>query len=179
MRTPRLLSLLALAACGGGGGIEPATAPPRILTSGTTYEVSVANESDAGAVVIRAAPEIAWIALPGVFQALEIAPKHIDSGQKIMGNVDHSVRRRLGGEPLSIYLNCGSSMSGPIANNYDVKLSVISQLHPAEEGRTLIRSRVAATARSREGTSSSSVQCGTTGRLEARIAELLNRSVGQ
>lgn len=177
MRQLFLLATIVLTACSARESIEPVTAPPRILNTGTTYDVTVGSGSDTRGAVVRASVDEAWRALPGVFAAFGIVPQHLDSEQKILGNFEHVVRRTLAGEPLSRYLSCGSTMSGSIADSYDVRLSVASQLLPAEAGQSLVRTRVEATARSREGVSGSPVPCGTTGRLEARIAELLDTSV--
>jgi hypothetical protein len=141
----------------------------------------IGADSNAEVLRVNATPEVAWIGLPGVFEALEIPVELLDTGRKMMGNPDHRVRGRIAGRPLSEYLSCGTTMSGQIANQYDVRLSVVSPPLPGEEEEegTGIRTRVEATARSRSGASGSAVTCSSTGRLEERVAELLNRSVGR
>ncbi|HEX6070199.1 MAG TPA: hypothetical protein VFZ18_10245 [Longimicrobiaceae bacterium] len=180
MRRTRFFVILALAGCASGAATgRPPENPARVTTAGTGADILIANDTEAGALGVRATPEAAWIGLPGVFEALEIPVDRVDSRQKTLGNSGFTTRRRLGGQPLSAYLSCGSTLSGPIANQYEVRLAVVSQILPAAEGDAHIRTRVEATARSRDGASSSSVPCASTGGLETRIAELLNRSVGR
>jgi hypothetical protein len=176
----RILAILALTGCASAASTgRPPDNPARVMTTGTSADILIASDAEAGALPLRASPEAAWIGLPGVFEALEIPVDQVDSRQKLLGNSAFTTRRRLGGQPLSTYLSCGSTLSGPIANQYDVRLSVLSQILPSAGGDARIRTRVEATARSRDGASSSSVPCATTGGLETRIAELLNRSVGR
>jgi hypothetical protein len=180
MRKSSLVAILAITGCASAGGsARPPDTPTRVLTGGTSADVLIANDAEAGALRVRATPEAAWIALPGVFEALEIPVDQVDPRQKILGNSAFTTRRRLAGQPLSAYLSCGSTLSGPIANQYDVRFSIVSQVLPSADNEAAIRTRVQATARSRDGASSSSVPCASTGGLETRIAELLNRSVGR
>jgi hypothetical protein len=179
MRPSALFLILCLTGCAARGPIDPVDAPARVLSTGTTYDVTVASDSEPGTSIVGAPLEVVWRALPGALAALDIVAEHRDGTQRVMGNSAMTVRRSLAGEPLSRYLECGSTMSGPIANSYDVRLSLLSDLRAGDGEQTLVRTRLEATARSRDGASASSVPCGTTGRLEARLAELLNRSVGR
>ena len=180
LRIFRLSALALLAGCAtAAAGGAPADTPGRVITAGDSYDFRIANDASADALPIRATPVAAWTALPGVYQALDIPVEHIDAAGRILGNQRHQARRRLGGEPMSTWFTCGSTLSGPIANEYDLRIAVLSQVRPAEEpSASILSTRVEATARSRDGTSASEVACSTTGRLERRIAELLNRSIG-
>ena len=176
----RILAILAVTGCASAAGTgRPPENPARVTTAGTGADILIANDTEAGLLRVRATPEAAWIGLPGVFEALEIPVNQVDSRQKMLGSSAFTTRRRLGGQPLSAYLSCGSTLSGPIANQYEVRLSVLSQIFPAAEAEARVRTRVEASARSRDGASGSSVPCASTGGLETRIAELLNRSVGR
>jgi hypothetical protein len=75
-------------------------------------------------------------------------------------------------QALSTFIDCGSNLSGPVANASRVKLDVISQLVPAQGGRTTVRTTVTASARPNQGTSASVLGCSSTGRLETRINQL-------
>lgn len=177
MRRFRWFTAFALAGCASSGAMEPANAPARILSSAGGYDIQVAGDSERSTMRIAASPDEAWRALPEVFQALEIPVENIDSGQRTIGNRQHSVRRRLAGEALAQYLNCGSSMTGPVASTHEIQLSVLAQVLSGEAGDSRLRTQVEGSARSPQGASVASIPCGTTGRLEVRMAELLNRRV--
>lgn len=177
MRRISFFATVALAACASSGATDPANAPARILSSGDGYDIQVGGDTERSTMRIAASPDDAWRALPEVFQALEIPVENIDSGRRTLGNRQHSVRRRLAGKALAQYLNCGSSMTGPIASSHEIQLSVLAQVLPGEGGASRLQTRVEGSARSPQGASVASVHCGTTGRLETRIAELLNRRV--
>ena len=176
----RILWILALAGCASAPPRgTPAETPGRVIASGDSYDFRIDGASGADRMRIRATPEVAWIGLPGVYEALEIPVAHVDPSSRTLGNQRHQARRRLGGEPMSTYFNCGSTLSGPIATEYEMRISVISQIMPAENpAEAAIVTRVQAAARSRDGSSATDVPCASSGRLEQRIAELLNRSIG-
>lgn len=178
MRREPLLALLLLSACASAGGTEPLTAPPRVMSSGGSYDVRVSSNNEAAVEVVEASADEAWAALPQVFQALEIPVTHVESGNRVMGNRDYTARRTLAGETLERLLNCGATISGPITSNHTVKLSLLVQVLPVDDGQARLSTRIEARARSRQGVSSSVIPCGSTGRLEARVAELLNTAVG-
>lgn len=178
MRSPPLLALLLCAGCVSGGGSEPLSGPPRVLSSGGSYDVRVTSNDEASVQVIRATPAQAWDALPRVFEALDVPITHMQEAQHLMGNRDFTASRRLGGDPLERFLNCGSTISGPITSNHTVKLSLLVQVLPSDGGQSQLSTRVEGRATSRQGVSGSVLACGSTGRLEAKVAELLNAAVG-
>lgn len=178
MRRDPILALLLLSACASAGGTEPLAAPPRVTSSGGTYDVRVSNNTEAAVAVLQASPEAAWAALPQVFQALEIPVTHVESGNRVMGNRDYTAPRRLDGESLERFVNCGAAITGPVASNHTLKLTLLVQVLPAGEGQSRLSTRLDGRARSRQGVSSSVIPCSSTGRLEARVAELLNTALG-
>lgn len=67
------------------------------------------------------------------------------------------------------YLDCGNSLTGPRANEYDVALSIVTRVNPVSSDSTVIETTLDANARPR-ATSGSSVHCISKGELETRIA---------
>jgi hypothetical protein len=173
MRKAPLFALLVLAGCASSSTSEPADAPARLIPAGETLDIRLAGVDGAMLHTVDVSPEQAWEALPSVFEALEIPVTHFDSRSRVIGNREFAVRRSLAGEPLQRFLDCGSSMTGPLTNAYDVRLSLLVEVLPRGGGVTQIRSSVEAVALSRRGVSGVPVSCGSTGRLERRVAELL------
>lgn len=82
---------------------------------------------------------------------------------------NHPVQRRLARTPLSQYLSCGTSISGPNADSHRIRLTVNALLEAAGEERSVLHVRVEAVAHSTEGASATPIQCATLGKLEAAI----------
>jgi len=76
---------------------------------------------------------------------------------------------RLAQKRASWWVDCGSDLSGPIADAARVLLNVVSTVRPAGEGAVL-DTRVDAEARTR-GNVEGVRECTSTGRLEALLAE--------
>lgn len=174
---PLALILVAACASGGSGGQSPVT-PASVSSSGGTYDVRLTSNDEASVQAIRGTPADAWAALPRVFEALDIPVTHVESSQRLMGNRDFSARRQLGGQGLERYLNCGSTISGPLTSNHSIKLTLLVQVLEGTGGNAQLSTRVEGRAQSRQGVSGSVIPCGSTGRLEARVAELLNTALG-
>lgn len=113
----------------------------------------------------------AWAALPDVFEQMGFEPTRGDPRGRILG-FENVRMRRIDGDRPSRYLDCGQGVTGANADSYDIYLSLLAQIVPSAEGSRL-RVRTMATARN-AAHGGVSVNCATNGRLEARVAEVLN-----
>lgn len=85
----------------------------------------------------------------------------------------------LGGARLAEYFDCGTGMTGsPNANNFRLRVSLLTSLKPAANGGTLLQTQASAVGTSMEGASKDPVPCRSRGALEARIASLIGERVG-
>jgi len=173
----RRFSFLVLLA---GVGCAPAQAPAGSVAGGPT---SVTVSTDAGSFNItthrdnrgsffriEAPPEQAWGALVEVYGEMEIPLSLIDRGSLQIGNQRLRPTGRLAGDALARLIECGADATGtPLANTGQVEMSLVTTLSPLGTGATRMETQLQATAR-RRGTSAAPAQCGTTGRLELRIA---------
>lgn len=173
-----LICTLALSGCAAAPSINPVVAaPPRIVESGGTTEVYIDPDTRSVGGVVAGTRDAVWKALIQSYQEIGIPVTSIDEVNGILGNRVFDVSRRLNGKSLSTYLGCGSNLSGEIANNGRVRIDLLSQLRPVEGG-TRVETRVIATARSNEGTSTNATTCNSTGRLEELITSLVRQKVG-
>lgn len=178
MRTTPLVALLFLSGCASAAVSEPAESPARIIPTGETLDVRVSGNEEATLKPVAAPPQIAWQALPRVFEQLQIPVTHIDPPNRVMGNRQFSVSRTLAGESLQRYLSCGSTMTGSVTSTHEVRLSLLLEVLPRADGMSHLRPRVHGAAFSRQGVSRGGpIACASTGRLEARLAEMLNEFV--
>jgi hypothetical protein len=183
----RLLLLLSLAAVGCSSANVP-KAPPepvpqtvRVMGSaapGGTIAMGVTGTpATARSFSILATPAEVWRALPAAYESLGIPISTMDSATGTIGNAGFNVRRRLGSVPLVRYIDCGSTQGGPSAETYDVRLVVTTVMQSAEAATTL--------ATTVEGMgkpvafSGEYVRCGSSGALEARIADAVKAKLAK
>lgn len=115
-----------------------------------------------------------WAALPGVFDSLGIPINELDATRHVMGNSGFKAHKRLGKVALSKMIDCGSTQGFPSADEYDVHLSVLSQVEPDKAGPTSIATRVEAAARPM-AFPGAYAKCSTKGTLEAAIVNAVTR----
>ena len=122
---------------------------------------------------VPAKPELAWPALLEAYQEVGLTVNAIDERNRVVGVRGQRATRRLAGERLSSFFDCGSNMTGVIADSYHIDMDVISVLTPSADGGTRIRTSTTASAMNPQGSSANAVPCGSNGTLETRIAALL------
>ena len=167
------LAALSAAACasGGGEGGREVVADVSRPGSVTTMEMILVEDEAGRSAVLDADREAVWDALYAAYQGLGIEVRHADTSTGVMGNRDLELRRRLGGERLSRYFDCGDLVSGgAAADRFVVNVEVLSRITPSGEG-TRVATSLAATGRDPGGTSRDEVRCTSRGTLEAEILE--------
>lgn len=182
MRLSPVFLLLLLAGCTTGPVGLPAGPTTRrtvtdIQTAEGTVSVTQMIDSNVRTATVPAAPDAAWGLLPAVFEELGVPVSMVDPRTRALGTTETRVRR-LGQARPSRYLDCGSGMAGQHADLYDVYLTVVTQLHPAAEGSTEVRTQLEASAKD-PGHGNNPVRCTSKGTLErAIVAELQKRLAG-
>jgi hypothetical protein len=73
------------------------------------------------------------------------------------------------GKPLADFIDCGYARAGPRVRLWQVSIDVTSTVRPDSAGAR-VATRVVASARARDGTSSGAVACSSRGVLERIIA---------
>ena len=140
----------ALAACASSsrspGASAPVTQTVRVMGAGGG-SVNLAPASTANAVTIAHPVDDVWRVLPSVYDSLAIPVTTRDAASRTIGNEGTRLRRQLGRTPLSRYIDCGNSQIGANADSYDVHLSVVTRLVPADGGATAVTTTLEAMAR--------------------------------
>jgi hypothetical protein len=128
---------------------------------------------------VPAPPNRVFDATKLVYAELGVPEGTHDPATGRIGNTDFWKQRRLGNEPLSSYLNCGDSFTGPLANTYRIYISLLSQVRPDGKGGSELETAFHAQAQNMEGSSGDRIACGSTGRLEERIRKTVLLKVGE
>ena len=173
-----LLSLVGTASCASTSStpdVRGTTERTVAVDDNNVYRTTVLPNAKAP---IAAAPSRAFAALKTVYDELGIPPGTYDPATGRVGNTDFWKSRRLGNESMSVYLNCGESFTGPVANNYRIYISLLSIIRPDGKGASELETAFSAQAQNMEGTSGDRIACGSTGRLEETIRRNVLLKVG-
>lgn len=131
-------------------------------------------EDGARATTLDAPVEHVWAAVQHVYDDLKLPPTTLVTSERRIGYDGARLRGKLAGERLAKLVDCGRALDGQdIADAYEVSLELLTAVAPSSDGVTLA-SLVTATAKP-VSTQGDPVRCVSTGRLEARIAELTKR----
>lgn len=176
----RTISLLCLAALAGCTGMQPSTAPSgptRVLGSGNNTTVIQSPDVGTASATVTASPDAGWRALSTAYQELGIPVTTVNQPALYLGNLQFKTGSRIGGKMLGDYFDCGSDMTGNIANHGELIISTVSQLKPAGDGQLQVTTQVKAVGRPRGGTSTDYSPCRSTGRLEQRVGDLVAQAL--
>ena len=176
-----LSALIALtaSACATGGGTPDTAASTRtpISISSTTGRetVDIRTEASLQKITVPVPPTQAWSVLESVYEELGVPVETRDPRSRLMGN-EGFLARRVEGRPMSRYIDCGSGFSGPLADTYDVTLTLLTQLRDLDGQGTEVTVFLDAFARAR-ATSSNSIHCTSKQSLERRVGELIREKI--
>lgn len=186
MRRAIVLGLCSIgAACassGGGGSSSTSTAPTatettRIAGGSGTMTMTTNRDIATSAKTIAYPISRVWPAVRAAYDSVVVPVAIFDEASHSVGNSALRVRRRLGDVALSKYLNCGSTQGFPSADTYEIQMSVLTQLRTdPESGGTTILTTVQGQGRPMT-ISSEFTPCSSTGGLETRIVDVVNRAL--
>lgn len=185
MRVSLCAAALVLCACASGGsngsGNTSTNDTPlrqeqveitRVETPGGIIQIDWHRERTFDETKLLVGVDKAWAAVPTVFGELGIDPNIIDTRQHVFGNAGTVFRGKLGNQRLSHYFDCGTTTGISNADQYDIRVRVVTQIIPAEAGLSALRSQIEATGHA-IATSGQLVRCASTGALEERIAHMV------
>ncbi len=171
MNRIKLLPLLLLGACASASSSVVTARTPatlRVDSQGGTKEVNVGAAAPialADNLVLGA--DSAWRRLPQAFAALGLEGPVPIQAERTLTFGPTKVTRRLGGQRLSTYLNCGQALSAPNADTHSVMLTVSSRVvpnGPATRLETLVQANATPLV-----SGGATVACNSLGVLENRL----------
>lgn len=120
--------------------------------------------------VVPRSKGVTWRAVLDAYSALEVPVANIDSVQGLVTNPRLRVSRRLAGQPLSRYFDCGTTAFGrPAADEYVLNISLTTHVEAMAPDSSRVSTSVDANARDPRGTSTEPVRCGSRGSLEETV----------
>lgn len=183
MRTPPVrsalaaLALVALGAAGCASSQGSQELPDERSGIGTVtidavssrFDIRVMEDVSPVRDTVGAIVEEVWNLVPEAYVQVGVPIDGVNPEARLLGNNGFRAQGNFGDVRLSDLVNCGRTMTGDIAEEYDLRFEVMTQVHDAD-GRSVVTSVVAATARPR-GVSGNTVRCSSTGKLEREIVK--------
>jgi hypothetical protein len=117
-------------------------------------------------------PSRAWPALVQTYASFGVPLQGADAARRMIATQYFHAHSSFAGERMSRWLECGSTMTGDIASNYEITLRFGTLIDSSVVGRSIVRTAVTATAIA-PGSGTTPVECSTRGSLESRIAALV------
>jgi hypothetical protein len=127
---------------------------------------------------VKAAPEMVYQAVMQTFKELGIPAGNTDSKLGIIGSERFEKMRVLAGSQMSMLFSCGEGAAGPYADFFRLTIAVVTWVKPLEGGKTALSIAVAAAGQDVSGSYRNPRECGSTGRLETKILERVQKVVG-
>jgi hypothetical protein len=150
-----------------GSGVQ---APASDNPTGTGGEFRLPADMVTASLDVPASAEEAWPALKAVYEELNIRMREVSESSRTVRNLRFVVSRRLGGQRLSRYLDCGRNATGPNADSHRLELEIASRVVAVGPGESRIDTEITGTGTNMEGTSNNRVLCTSNHQLELRIA---------
>jgi len=168
-----VLVLFVVAACGGSGGAIATPAPrvDRIHVESQHVDYDIASTAEGTEIrsVLQFSAADAWQAVPRVYADLSVPVESLDPAHRLLSGVA-SARRVFASRPLSRLVDCGSTLMGPNADSYNVRLRLQIQVDSTGPAESRVRTLVTSTASSDGGIT---VRCSSTGQLERTLIDRL------
>ena len=124
---------------------------------------------------VAAMPEAVYSAVLKSFFDLGIPVGNTDNKAGIIGSERFERSRTLGGAPMSRWLSCGDNATGPNADSYRLTIAVAVWVKPDKGGGTLLSTAIVASGMDVNGISRNPRECASTGRLEQKIVDLVQK----
>lgn len=140
-----------------------------ITTAAGRTEMTLTHVDPSRANRVNAPADRVWQALVDVYEDLG-APVDMRSDTERGIGVRAWRTRRIAGERLSRWLDCGAGVAGDYADSYSVTLFILSRVAAADSAAT-IATQVRASARPTGGASGQALTCHSRGALEWHIVE--------
>ena len=171
-----VLFLAMVAGCASSSVPDTTTALPpqtiRVGAGGSSGRATINAVTTSSFVTVPHSVDDVWSVVPSAYDTLGITKAVIDPKEHFVSNAGVKIRQRLGGTPLSRFIECGTTQIGPNADSYEVFLTVSTQITPAANGESNIASIVEAAAKPLNF-AQEYARCSSKGVLEQRIADAI------
>lgn len=170
MRLTVIAATVCVAACSSAPVARPSTTERILMVTDEGVIRAHDGKTNDSEIVLKISPDSALMLLAAAYEDVGVEITMRDPKSHEIGNRNFAKYYRLGDSPISTYLGCGDTESGPAANKRRVSMSLISTVSQ-ELGGVVIRTHLQGRAEQPEFSTWSS--CLTTGALERRVNGLV------
>lgn len=139
---------------------------------GSRFDLLLTRDQYLSSDTLTVSPKQAWGALLQTYAGFGVPLQGADAAHYMIATQYVHAHSSFAGERMSRWIECGSTMTGDIATNYEITLRFGTLLDTSIVGRTIVRTAVTASAIA-SGSGTTSVDCSSRGALEKRIAALV------
>jgi hypothetical protein len=119
-----------------------------------------------------------YTAVIAAFDEMKIPLDTRDSSHGLVGNLTLTRRGSLAGSQMSRWLNCGTGITGPNADNWRIYIAVAALLdRVTTTNKTQLRVAMLAGAQDMQGNSKDPVVCASSGGIETKVLELVKKKI--
>ena len=123
-------------------------------------------------------PDSVFAALKAAYADLGIEVKYSNPGTGEIGNLEFVRMHRLAGDRITDFVNCGSGITGPAADNYRITMLLVSTVKAEGTGSRVETRFQARGVDSTQGVSAPASQCQSLGTLEQKLHNALKEKLG-
>jgi hypothetical protein len=152
---------------------DDAAARPVILTGDRIIE---GERPRASTTLVSVSPSTAWPLVKGAYQALGIDITIDNPAVHQMGNTNFWRTRTVGPFRMSELVECGMGMTGRKADTYRIYMALLTMVNSDGKGGTKLETTLTAAGQDMSGTSADRIVCGSTGKLELTLHEMVAKS---
>lgn len=129
--------------------------------------------------VIAAKPEFVMNAIRQAYDGFMIPITLDDRQTRRIGNPDFQRSRQFMGKRMVELLDCGGGITGPNALTYRIYMSLVTRVKDAPNGQSEVSVQLLATGKDlASGASSDRIPCGSSGKMEQRLLDEIEKRVG-
>jgi hypothetical protein len=155
------------------GTAAPASAQERVVARIPGYQMPFSLDSVAVPREIRAPRAQAFATLVAAIEAVKLPKPKADSVNATVVQPVFSRSRMIGSSQMAEFFDCGSGQLGPNANRFRLRIAYAGWVDSIAPDRSRVRFAIAAGGEDMDGASKDPVGCASTGRLEAKILNLV------
>jgi hypothetical protein len=165
--------VLAALVAGSAGGQQSAI--PRVSVKLPAYKGTIAIDTIMFVTDHEASAAAVWSAASRVFYDAKIATDLRDSVGGVVGTTKYVKSSYMGNVPMSKVLNCGTSITGPNADNFRINIALVAIISQVSAAKAKLGVGFVGSGLDMRGNSTDPVICASTGQFEADFAAKVNK----
>ncbi len=158
----------------------PGQPPARVDPNGGGYDIMLDRADQPIGLRLAAPADRVWPLALAAYSALGLRVDGSDAAHYLAQTRGQLLRRQLNGIALSTYFDCGTELSGSIADSWRLKLDArMAVAAGTSPDSSALQTLLTVTATPVEGTSAQVTPCSSRGRLETKLAQLVRDALAR